>query len=157
DLPSLDHPFPHVEEATIATIISHTFNPYHLFKLDPRHHEKQQKKTLQLIGSSLEITSDETALKDFKDLTSLMVPLMVYFEIIVHYAPPSLAGELSKLFFQYSSHLHKVASEYIWSAIVNYHVHFFLCRRQEMRCGYYNFWAKQDSELASEHLHPYHK
>ncbi|TEB18812.1 hypothetical protein FA13DRAFT_1719485 [Coprinellus micaceus] len=80
DLPSLDHPFPHVEEATIAAIISHTFNPYHLFKLDPCHHEKSSKKTLQLIGSSLEIASDETALKDFKDLTSLMVPLMVYFE-----------------------------------------------------------------------------
>jgi hypothetical protein len=87
----------------------------------------------------------------------LMVPLMVYFEIIVHYAPPSSAGELSKLFFRYSSHLHKVASEYIWSAVVNYHVHFFLRCRQEMRRGYYDFWAKQDSELASEHLHPYRK
>jgi hypothetical protein len=36
---SFDHPFPHVEEATITSILAHTFNPYHLWKLDPRYHK----------------------------------------------------------------------------------------------------------------------
>ncbi|RXW11686.1 hypothetical protein EST38_g14169 [Candolleomyces aberdarensis] len=144
-------------EATVNAIITHTFNPYHLWKLDPRYQEKNQKKTLQLIGNSLEIASDETALKDFKDITSLMIPLQVYFGIVVHYAPPSSAAALAKLFFQYTANLHKVASEYTWAAVVNYHVNFFLRRRQEMRRGYYDLWARQDSELASEFLHAHRK
>jgi hypothetical protein len=35
-IPSLAHPFHHVSEATINSILSHTFNPYELYKLDPR-------------------------------------------------------------------------------------------------------------------------
>ncbi|KAJ2936519.1 hypothetical protein H1R20_g573, partial [Candolleomyces eurysporus] len=119
-------------------------------------HEKNQKKTLQLIGNSLEIASNETTLKDFKDITLLMIPLQVYFGIVVHYASPSSAAALSKL-FQYTANLHKVASEYTWATVVNYHVNFFLCHRQEMRRGYYNLWAHQDSKLASKFLHAHCK
>ncbi|KAJ2932588.1 hypothetical protein H1R20_g4506, partial [Candolleomyces eurysporus] len=99
EIPYLDHPFPHVNEATINAIITHTFNPYHLWKLNPHHQEKNQKRTLQLVGASLKFASDETALKDFKEITSLMVPLQVYFKIIIHYVPPLSAAALSKLFF----------------------------------------------------------
>jgi hypothetical protein len=96
-----DHPFPHVKEATITSILAHTFNPYHLWKLDPRYHEQNQKKTLQLVGGSLKITSDNAALKDYKDIASLVVPLNIYFEILVHYATPSVSGAIAILFFQY--------------------------------------------------------
>jgi hypothetical protein len=147
-LPSFDHPFPHVEEATITSILAHTFHPYHLWKLDPRHHERNQKKTLQLVGGSLEIAPDDTALKDYKDVASLVVPLNVYFEILVHYSSPSVSGAIAILFFRYLTHLHNMATEYSWSAVVNYHPQFFLQRRIEMRKGYYDLWARQDPELA---------
>jgi hypothetical protein len=69
--------------------------------------------------------------------------------------PPSSVASLAKLFFCYTANLHKIASKYAWSAVVNYHVNFFLRCRQEMHKGSYDLWARQDSELARLVTRPY--
>lgn len=150
-------PFPHVEDATISTIINHTFDPYHLWKLDPRLQNKTQKQTLQLVGLSLELASNEVSLKEFKDLPSLFVLLMVYFEILIHYAPAQSGATLAKLFMRYTAILHKYAANYTLSALVKYHIEFAYIRCSEMKRGYYDKWGHINGELASKHLHAHRR
>ncbi|KAF6744190.1 hypothetical protein DFP72DRAFT_778430, partial [Ephemerocybe angulata] len=116
--------FPHIEDATISSIINHTFDPHHLWKLDPRLKNNPQKRTLQLVGSSLELASDELSLKQFKDLPYLFIPLTIYFEVLVFYVPGQAGAKLAMLFMRYLAILHEYSADYTLAALVRYHIDF---------------------------------
>ncbi|PBK81256.1 hypothetical protein ARMGADRAFT_881894, partial [Armillaria gallica] len=157
-LPSIFSLFPEVEVATITSVIQHELRASDIYKLDPRHRDKAERKTLELNGTKLELSNDDTALKEYKTLNSIIDPLSTYFSILIMHAQPSgKSALLAVQLFRYTAHLSRIASEYEWHVVVSYHMAFFTKRRREMMDGNYAGWGKIDLELRGEHLFPYRK
>ncbi|KAL0056620.1 hypothetical protein AAF712_016775, partial [Marasmius tenuissimus] len=149
--------FPEIEAATITTIIQHEFRACDLYKLDSRYRDKSEKQVLSLEGKTLELTTNDSAYKDYKTLNSIVVPLETYFSILISHvchATTNLGlAPVAVDFFKYTAHIVKIAAEFDWNAVVRYHMAFFNKRRREMQAGYYNGWGKQDSDLLHEHIY----
>ncbi|KAL0572189.1 hypothetical protein V5O48_009771 [Marasmius crinis-equi] len=146
--------FPEVESATITAIINHEFRAYDLYKLDSRYRDKTERQVLSLKGETLELTTNDSAFKEYKSLSAVAVPLSTYFLIILTHA--EAAGRVSTIaidFFHYNAHLVKIASEYEWSAVVGYHMAFFNKRRREMQAGDYSGWGRVDLDLRGEYIY----
>ncbi|KAJ3793251.1 hypothetical protein GGU11DRAFT_692146 [Lentinula aff. detonsa] len=146
--------FPEVEAASITAIITHDFRASDLYKLDSRYRDKTERQILSLKGETLELTTNDSAYRDYKSLNAIAISLSTYFSILVSHAETS--GKVSRIcmdFFKYNAHLIKIASEYEWSAVIAYHMAFFNKRRREMQEGDYSGWGKVDMELRSEHLY----
>ncbi|KAJ3779732.1 hypothetical protein GGU10DRAFT_337764 [Lentinula aff. detonsa] len=127
--------FPEVEAASITAIITHNFRASDLYKLDSRYRDKTERQILSLKGETLELTTNDSAYRDYKSLNAIAIPLSTYFSILVSHAETS----------------GKIASEYEWSAVIAYHMAFFNKRRREMQEGDYSGWGKVDMELRSGH------
>ena len=156
--PSLLSLFPEVEAATITSIIQHEFRGSDLYKLDSRYRDKTERQMLALNGTTLELTTNDTALKEYKSLNSILVPLSTYFSILIMHAQASgKAATISFNVLRYNGHLVKIASEYEWTAVVAYHMAFFAKRKREMSEGDYGGWGRIDLELQGEHLYPNRK
>ncbi|GLB36092.1 hypothetical protein LshimejAT787_0303800 [Lyophyllum shimeji] len=141
--PTLLSLFPEVEAATITSIIQHEFRGSDLYKLDSRYRDKTERQVLSLHGGTLELTSDDKALKEYKTPNSILVPLHTYFNILVQHAHHSRrSADVSFGFFRYCTHLTQVASEYEWHAVVPYHMAFFAKRRREMIDGDYSGFSE---------------
>ncbi|KAK0241007.1 hypothetical protein EDD85DRAFT_735717, partial [Armillaria nabsnona] len=146
--PSIFSLFLEVEVATITSVIQHELHASNIYKLDPRHHNKAERKTLELNGTKLELSNDDTALKEYKTLNSIVDPLSMYFSILIMHAQPSgKSAVLAVQFFCYTAHLSRIASEYKWHAVVLYHMAFFTKHHREMMDGDYVGWGKIDLEL----------
>ncbi|KAJ3767103.1 hypothetical protein FB446DRAFT_696740 [Lentinula raphanica] len=150
--------FPEVEAATITAIITHDFRASDLYKLDSRYRDKSERQILSLKGETLELTTNDTAYREYKSLNAIVIPLSTYFSILLCHAEAS--GKVSRIsmdFFKYNAHLIRIASEYEWSAVIAYHMAFFNKRRREMQEGDYSGWGKVDMELRGEHLYSAHR
>jgi len=88
-LPSLLSLFPEVEAATITSIIQHEFCGSDLYKLDSRYQDKTERQMLALNSTTLELTTNDTALKEYKSLNSILVHLSTYFSILIMHAQAS--------------------------------------------------------------------
>ncbi|KAJ3759705.1 hypothetical protein FB446DRAFT_626399, partial [Lentinula raphanica] len=146
--------FPEVEAATITAIITHDFRASDLYKLDSRYRDKTERQILSLKGETLELTTNDSAYREYKSLNSIAVPLSAYFSILVCHA--EAAGKVSRIstdFLKYNAHLIRISSEYEWTAVVAYHMAFFNKRRREMQEGDYSGWGKVDMDLRGEHLY----
>ncbi|KAF9005387.1 hypothetical protein BDZ89DRAFT_1080041 [Hymenopellis radicata] len=158
--PSLLSCFPEVEAAVITAIITHEFRASDLYKLDSRYRDKSERRTVEFNGSTgtLELTGEDSSLKEFKTLNSIIVPLSTYFSILLLHAQqaPNCA-RLGAALFTYNAHLVKMASEYEWHAVVAYHMAFFSRHRREMMEGDYSGWPRADIELRADHLYPNRK
>ncbi|KAJ3816413.1 hypothetical protein F5880DRAFT_1494330 [Lentinula raphanica] len=109
--------FPEVEAATITAIITHDFRASDLYKLDSRFRDKTERQILSLKGETLELTTNDSAYREYRSLNAIAIPLSTYFSILVCHAETS--GKVSRMsmdFFKYNAHLIKIASEYEWSA-----------------------------------------
>ncbi|GLB42544.1 hypothetical protein LshimejAT787_1105590 [Lyophyllum shimeji] len=154
--PTLLSLFPEVEAATITSIIRHEFRGSDLYKLDSRYRDKTERQVLSLNGGTLKLSSNDTALREYKTPNSILIPLQTYFNILVQHAHAHHFGRAADVafgFFRYSAHLTQVASEYEWHAVVPYHMAFFAKRRREMIDGDYSGWGRVDMELRGEHLY----
>lgn len=151
--PSIRSLFPDVEAATITAIITHEFRANELFKLDSRYRDKEA--TYAFNGSTNEFESSNRAAKDYKVLNSILFPLHTYFAILT--AHISNQRTIPLVFFQYLTHLGKLASEYEWPAVLEYHMIFFNRRRTEMIDGNYSAWAVADTPLMSEYVFSHKK
>lgn len=133
---SLLSTFPEVEAAVITSIIQHEFWGSDLYKLDSRYRDKTERQALTLNGTTLELTSNDSALKDYKSLNSIAIPLDTYFSILImHTQHTGHSASIAVNFFHYNAHLIKIASEYEWPAVVAYHMAFFAKQRLEMADG----------------------
>lgn len=118
--------FPEVKVATITSIIQHNLHCSNLYKLDPRYCNKAERKTLELNGTTLELSNDNSSSKEYKTLSFIVVPLTTHFSILmVHYQPMAKSALLGVQFFCYTAHLTKITSEYEWHVVVAYHMAFF--------------------------------
>ncbi|PBK85579.1 hypothetical protein ARMGADRAFT_1087446 [Armillaria gallica] len=84
--PSLFSLFPKVEVATITSIIQHDLCASDIYKLDTLHHNKAERKTLELNDTKLELSNDNAVLKEYKTLNSIIDPLSTYFSILIMHA-----------------------------------------------------------------------
>jgi len=81
---------------------------------------------LALNGTTLKLTTNDTALKEYKSLNSILIPLSTYFSILIMYTQASgNSATISFNILRYNGHLVKIASEYEWTAVVAYHMAFF--------------------------------
>ncbi|KZP14064.1 hypothetical protein FIBSPDRAFT_708092, partial [Athelia psychrophila] len=145
---SLVSKFPEVEAATISAVILHDLRANELYKLDSRYRDKSEKQILSFNGTSLEVASGDPATKEYKTLNSIIVPLSVYFAILLAHAGNSVSAQLASTlgmhFFWYNAHLAKIASEYEWPAVLAYHMAYFNKRRREMADGIYDGWSSHN-------------
>lgn len=150
--------FPEVEATTITSVIQHELRCSDLYKLDPRYRDKAEWMTLELDDTTHELSDDDASFKEYKRLSSIIVPLSTYFSILVaHCQPTTTSALLAIQLFRYIAHLTKIASEYEWHAVVSYHIAFLARRQREMIDGDYGGWGHIDLELRGEHLFPNRK
>ncbi|KAF8814520.1 hypothetical protein BYT27DRAFT_7082109 [Phlegmacium glaucopus] len=151
--------FPLVETGTILEITKHTFKPLDLFKLDPTLHDKNMdlKTTLDLENGSITAKAKSGSLRDYPQFTSLLEPLMVYFNILSAYAASSGNVDATYAIAQgtclYVQHLSTLNCSYTWHAVLQYHKAFFLLRCREMARGDYSGWTRSDGQLMNTHLY----
>lgn len=118
--------FPEVEVATITSIIQHKLQCSNLYKRDPHYHNKAEWKTLELNGTTLELSNDDASFKEYKTLSSIAVPLTTYFSILIaHCQPTATSSSLAVQLFHYIAYLMKIASEYEWHVVISYHMTLF--------------------------------
>lgn len=162
DLPpgtSLFDSFPQIESSAILEITRHEFKPMDLFKLDPAAQEKnsERKATLDLEGGVMIATPCGGSLRDYPAFSSLLEPLLVYFNVLTTYAASS--GDISatltiaKGCTTYTGHLSSLNRQFQWNAVLQYHKSFFLARRREMARGDYSGWSWSDLLLLTEHVY----
>jgi hypothetical protein len=88
----------------------------------------EDQQTVAVNGTTLKVFSDST-LKDYKSLGSLIIPLDVYFGILLmHVQATRNVASLGLGFLHYNAHLIQTTGEYQWSAVVGYHMAFVASR-----------------------------
>ncbi|KAF8804936.1 hypothetical protein BYT27DRAFT_7105769 [Phlegmacium glaucopus] len=151
--------FPLVETSAVLEITRHSFKPLDLFKLDPTLHDRNAdlKTTLDLDNGSLTAKARSGSLRDYPQFSSLLKPLMVYFDILSAYAATSGNVDATYAIAQgacrYVQHLSTLNRAYNWHAVLQYHKAFFLLRCHEMMKGIYTGWAHSDNQLMNTHLY----
>lgn len=152
--PSLRSLFPDIEAAHITAIITHEFCGTDLYKLDSRYRDKEASFAFN--GTTGQFETSNRAAKDYKTFNALYLPLVVYFSVLAVHVSPQRTIPL--VFFQFLTHLQKIADEYEWSAVLEYTMVFFNRRRMEMlENGDYSKWATPDAALMAEHIFAHKK
>ncbi|KAH0582292.1 hypothetical protein J132_04999 [Termitomyces sp. J132] len=145
-LPAL---FPAIEASMLLDIAHHEFRPMDLCKLNP---------TSKFRRTEMERTDTNgpriTGTKDYPSFHALLIPLSTYFSVLQPFVASS--GDANATFVighgaaRYLSHLASLNQKYEWAAVLQYHIHFHLNRRQEMLAGSYTGWARPDDLLLTE-------
>ncbi|KAF8970287.1 hypothetical protein BDZ97DRAFT_1643273, partial [Flammula alnicola] len=156
---SLFDRFPKIEASVILEITRHELRPMDLYKLDPSAQDKnlERRANLEFEGGQLTAVPHTGSLKDFPNLSSVVEPMLLYFDILTTYAA-TCRGDMAATLaiargsYFYISHLSALNRQYLWPAVLAYHKDFFLVRRREMANGIYSGWLTRDAELMSEHL-----
>lgn len=147
--PSLRSLFPDIESACITSVITHELKASDIYKLDPRL--KDSESSFILTGAGLQLNDSKH--KSYKNLNSIIFPLHTYFGILLEYIPAISSHGLASYFLWYLTHVEKLATEYEWAAVLEYHMLFFNRRRNEMITGHYTAWASPDLTLLSTHVY----
>ncbi|KAF7378022.1 Integrase/recombinase xerD [Mycena sanguinolenta] len=150
--PSLRALFPDIEPACITAVITHDLKATDLYKLDIR--VRDAEPTLQFNSSGV-MELNVSRHKMYKNLSTVKVPLNVYFGILSSHF--SARTNATAYFWRYATHLDLLAAEFEWAAVLEYHILFFNRRRTEMLAGSYEGWGQPDSHLLSIHVHPHRK
>lgn len=156
---SLFDRFPQVEASTILEITRHEFKPMDLFKLDPASQDKnlERKSSVDVEEGVLTATPRGGSLRDYPTFSSLLEPLLVYFNILTAYAASS--GDMAATLTiadgsnVYPAHLSSLNRQFQWNAVLQYHKSFFLARRREMARGEYSGWLRPDVVLMSQYVY----
>ena len=156
---SLLDSFPQIETSTILEITRHEFKPMDLFKLDPAAQDKnlERKATLEMEGGVMTATPRGGSLRDYPTFSSLLEPLLIYFNILTTYAASSgdinATLTIAKGCTAYTGHLSTLNRQFQWNAVLQYHKSYFLARRREMTRGDYSGWLRSDLLLLTEHVY----
>ena len=156
---SLFDSFPQIEASAILEITRHEFKPMDLFKLDPAAQDKnlERKATLEMEGGVMTATPRGGSLRDYPSFSSLLEPLLIYFNILTTYAASSgdmhATLTIAKGCSVYTGHLSALHRQFQWNAVLQYHKSYFLARRREMTRGDYSGWLRSDLLLLTEHVY----
>ncbi|EIM82608.1 uncharacterized protein STEHIDRAFT_114488 [Stereum hirsutum FP-91666 SS1] len=112
--PSILFKFPHVEPVILSAILFHEFRPADLWKLDPKHRNRPERRIL----SAGEV--------EYQSANSDIVPMQIYFSVLLAAytqsgATATSVSELAIDFHSYTAHLLTFAAEYRWKAVLQYH------------------------------------
>ncbi|KAF9486411.1 hypothetical protein BDN70DRAFT_10947 [Pholiota conissans] len=155
---SLTDQFPYISRATIIEIIRFEFHPLNVYKLDLVSHDKaaETRNTLDIEDGSFTVRERTGSAKDYPNFASLLEPLLTYFEILGAYAASSGSASSTLAILRgcnaYCAHLSCLNRTYTWSAILQYHKHFFLKRSKEMARSNFSGWLNPDANLMSQFL-----
>ncbi|KAJ3732591.1 hypothetical protein DFJ43DRAFT_996831 [Lentinula guzmanii] len=144
---SLYSSFPNIEEKHLLEITRHDFRPFALRKLDSRVRSKADAAD----GGLDTLEKSQGSVKDYPGLDSLLVPLSLYFSILISYAfiggKPEIGCALAIQSHTYIASLMEMAKEFQWSYVFEYHVQYMNIRRQEMKQGNYLGWGPINAQL----------
>ncbi|KAJ3791971.1 hypothetical protein GGU11DRAFT_694071 [Lentinula aff. detonsa] len=144
---SLYSSFPNIEEKHLLEITRHDFRPFALCKLDSRVRSKADAAD----GGLDTLEKSQGSVKDYPGLDSLLVPLSLYFSILISYAfiggKPEVGCALAIQSHTYIASLMEMAKEFQWSYVFEYHVQYMNIRRQEMKQGNYLGWGPINAQL----------
>ncbi|GLB41305.1 hypothetical protein LshimejAT787_0905200 [Lyophyllum shimeji] len=149
---SLHSIFPDADRADLNAVVAHTLHPCDLRKLDPRCHHH-----IQLCHGCIPprpfFVTPSNSVQDYSSLDTVLVPLQIYFGILLARVPPSWAPSVTRNFQRYTARLIALADRYPWPAVRAYHMSFHQRRCVEMYTrGDYSGWGREDGELVEEHL-----
>ncbi|THU79767.1 hypothetical protein K435DRAFT_697128 [Dendrothele bispora CBS 962.96] len=153
---SLFHLFYRLDQKLLVDITRHEFRPYDLFKLDTRVCQRADRSS----GGLDTLLSCPGSHKDYPSLEDLLIPLLVYFEVLVAYlstssANASLVAALALGTTKYISHLTDLSRQYKWAFVLDYHWAYHGMRRLDMKDGFHDRWGAPDAELLLELIrHP---
>ncbi|KAJ3991405.1 hypothetical protein F5050DRAFT_1581467, partial [Lentinula boryana] len=143
--------FPSLEPTMLLDIARHELRPIDLHKLDSKLREKADDS-----GSTSSFLSCDSSSKDHPSLSALLVPLNLYFRILIHFAfsggKADVVTALSTGFLLYMDHLNDLNFRYEWYAVLQYHMEFHAHCRREMVKGKYDGWGGHDYDLMMKFL-----
>ena len=148
---SLFDAFPFTEAALLLDITRHDLRPMDLRKLDSKLRAKADDE-----GNLAGFIARDSAAKDYPSLASVIRPLGLYFQVLIHFA--SSGGQLDVVtalsigMVQYLVHLTNLNQCYEWDAVQQYHMDYHALRRREMMNSNYSGWGKPDADLVTEYL-----
>ncbi|KZS91108.1 hypothetical protein SISNIDRAFT_487797 [Sistotremastrum niveocremeum HHB9708] len=99
------------------------------------------------------LSSDYMEGIDYPTPHSLIIPLLIYFQILAAHAfasgydEPESSHLISRYTSTYFIHLTWLIGEYEWPAVLRYHMDFYAKRRHEMASGIYSNWETVDENL----------
>ena len=134
----------------LLDIARHEFKPKDLFKLDSHFREKGE------LDKGEDSKSRAGLPKEYPSLSSLLTPLLTYFQVLENFAASAGDLEATRVIADgaaiYTSHILVLHQQYQWGAVLQYHFDFHYLRRPEMRDGDYLGWTRTDAELMNCHL-----
>ncbi|KAL0060895.1 hypothetical protein AAF712_012287 [Marasmius tenuissimus] len=148
---SLFDAFPFTEAALLLDITRHKLRPMDLRKLDSKLRAKADDE-----GNLAGFNSRDSAGKDYPSLASIVRPLGLYFQVLIHFA--SSGGQLDVVtalsigMVQYIVHLTNLNQRYEWDAVRQYHMDYHALRRRDMMNSIYSGWGKPEADLITEYL-----
>ncbi|KAG5331578.1 hypothetical protein C0989_007942 [Termitomyces sp. Mn162] len=129
---SLPTQFLNVNVAVIMAIIMHDFRVADLHKLDPSNYNKEIAYMFNSSTNQFEVSY--RAAKEYKTPFSVLIPLQIYFNILMFHTNNPLA---TGAFFRYTAHLLKLVAEYKWSTVFDYHSISFNHRHADMAVNHF--------------------
>ncbi|KZV74660.1 hypothetical protein PENSPDRAFT_647863 [Peniophora sp. CONT] len=145
-----------VASDTVSSVVAHGFRAADLFKLDHRARDSGRNRRALGITSDNKMELIEPSV-EYRSLSSILVPLQVYFNILlrsisVSSTSASDALRIASAFNAYSMQLSVWSVDYEFPALLEYHQAFFDSRLNDMSLGIYLTWGKIDIDLHSQCL-----
>ncbi|KZT22697.1 hypothetical protein NEOLEDRAFT_1137727 [Neolentinus lepideus HHB14362 ss-1] len=135
---------PHVDDATLDAILSHTLKAWDIYKLD--HIEERRTFIEHLRATTYTTCPTPSWVAEYPETHTLFRPLFEYFAVLGEYVP-----EMKELGRKYAGDLKTIASPSMYAmkreAVLEYHMKFFEERCKEMREGRFDGWTKIDTKL----------
>ncbi|PPQ82976.1 hypothetical protein CVT24_012098, partial [Panaeolus cyanescens] len=142
--------YPHVSRDVLVKILRHDLDVNDLYKLDPTFSDREVDKVKAFSfedddeGNVTIQRKAVTGAKAYPNLSSVLAPLFVFFEILHTHAMVSgdygAASEIARASSHYCGYLVDLNRTYTWAAILQYHRNFFRRRCREMQGGNYRGW-----------------
>ena len=151
--------FPLIKPSILLEIVKHEFDPEDLYKLDSNRMRVMENENIVLATVEGKVLTKDT--KGYPDLSFVLRPLTVYFEVLSAFAATSGDPyEVLSIFrdtTEYIRSLRQFSIQHEWDAVLNYHFAFHRKRRAEMACGNYSGWRWNDRQLCLSHLSDHFK
>ena len=114
----------------LLDITRHEFKPKDLFKLDLHFWEKGE------LDKGEDSKSCAGLPKEYPSLSSLLTPLLTYFQVLENFAASAGNLEATRVIADgaaiYTSHILVLHQQYQWGAVLQYHFDFHYLHRPEM-------------------------
>ena len=145
--------FPTIHKEHFEDILHNRFKPENILKLSTSFTTIKPRVKYIKVGDSIELATheDDSTAGEAKSITQLLRCFLLYEQIIIHFAPPTVQLELSTALAAYVDLLLGHSTVYTWETLGLFHFHF---HRARIAMGVYDplGWKTPNTDLETNCL-----